>query len=150
MSGYPCCCGAKCYACKVTGEENAPAQFQVAIAGIVVDECADCDDLNDTYITTFTGTEYPHVCYWEYQLDNPICGMNLLTVRAWWSIPAGAYALNARLHDLWDFNFITWHKEYASRIDCMNLNGESLPFLNQIQVIDQCDGSAATCLITAI
>jgi len=138
--GYPCCCGNDlvCIACSGI----VPQNLQVVLSGIVnlnpANVCANCSDLDGTYIVTYVGN-----CYWFYNLGDEICPTaGNLSIAVQVSSKTIQVYLDTSSYDS------KWYKVFPSAVPCNSLNNESLA--PNIYTMNLCDVSAATCFVTSL
>ena len=80
MAGFPCCCGTGGVACSQCPGETGPRYFQIVFEGIVDDDCADCDEMNATFLVDF---EYPSPCEFFDELGSANPGDNGGVICVW-------------------------------------------------------------------
>lgn len=128
------CCVTPCAIC--TG--STPGSIQVDIAGIANDVCGDCTSLDGTYIVT--GPTIVTGCEWNVSFST-ICTANQLNVTLFTTnIRASLRAAATPLDPI-----VLWNGIPAGYDTCTWTN-LSIPFLFD----KDCDGTAATCLLTAL
>jgi hypothetical protein len=143
-----CPCIPNCSACS----GGTPAQLSVTLAGIVAvggTPCADCGDLNDTFILNAT---LDSSCIWVYDIDPPIC--NFTTLAADLGIDIGTNVLRVLLSDP-NGPFIFWKFDIGEDpTDCFaTIDALDIPFSTQGDVPGfprPCNGLPSTCTITAL
>ena len=152
--GYPCCC-AKCVWCS----GKTPSSFSVTFSGIANGiNCNSCDDLNDTYILSRGPVYVPNDCEYHYA-HSYTCSGNctgaeainyiLLDIRARDVTSVGvAVVVHVNKHYASDsFAFLKHYPSNPRSLDC-ELDGVSIPFWFGGSYC--CDGSSATCHVTAL
>jgi len=141
----PCSCG-------------APDEFALTFAGFVnTVDCDQCETFNDTFVLTKQPPPSPNThCIWQYISPDPSCGGFDLT----WSVLiaaelAGVWSADSNPYSIgvWGgFATSVWtqffYKQYAEAFDCTALSGVDIPLLGSYYPF--CDGSSATCSITAL
>ena len=143
--GWRCCgdekppCNCECPNCKedppASGKHPAPCCWKVIIAGIVAtdpEQCADCDDLNDTY---YLSQDPEMSCLWR----SPACVCGEATITLQISENDGQYTITVTLGEH------VWSKTYDEPPDCCALAAE----LEYVSGGTECDSSEATCSISA-
>lgn len=148
---YPCG-GCHC-ACDKCLNGRAPKRWKVVLSGIVTDSgCANCPDWNATW---FIDVPCDSGCgaYLFHDLDcaaapsfddgvyvtvAQVAGDYIVTVELRWTTLAGVTQKN-----------LYFGKNYGEqKPDCLNFEDESIPYGSPF--VDGCDGTAATCLLTAV
>ncbi len=114
----------------------------------IADNGCDCSGLNDTFIVDWVGV-IGASCRYYYELPSPICGVGGVEMRI---EPFGLdYAVRALLVE--SFNgivLLSFAKTYvAAKPQCSTLNGEALTYILQ-DPFWTCDGSGASCSVTAV
>lgn len=136
LGGCPCCLF--CAHCDPT---NSPHQtVQVVISGVVNAGCATCSVLNGTYVLTrgFGASE----CIWSVTFPTTCINISIIQLEV-----AGT-ASHVDITTSGGATRVKWTSTAAGFDDCGNWSSFSLPFATNTG--GACDGTAATCLITAL
>jgi hypothetical protein len=142
--GYPCCCQ-QTVTCNYCPDGIAPAQIEVVITGFSNDvDCTGCGVLNDTFILDYSEV----ACIWTYNFT-----MQCDTVN--WPGDTSAQVM-CRMDGTKDISVFVnigtpWYhhfnKQFVSDIQCLELD-DDLPYVYDGGA--PCDGSSATCHVTAV
>ncbi|KKN80839.1 hypothetical protein LCGC14_0326460 [marine sediment metagenome] len=141
--GYPCCCSLPCPCGYCTG--STPLTIQMIISGITDGSCGSCNGFNETYILTAgTGAgACSGCCFWWYDLAPTICGVAAIYALVNASDEIRVLGMNTCSGTRrWGF------KKTSADMDCASWNSYSIP--PDGHFLDQCNTSAATCLLTAL
>ncbi len=141
FAGYPCGCGLQCEHCS-----NVPDSWEIIIAGMaatVPEVCANCPDLDDTYIVSNLTQVNESYCAWIYTLDAPST-CDYAAVEAW-LVSGGSLTVN--LKDAGGWTHI-WTKAFGAPLDCSDIDGTDIPFIIDWSTTE-CLGTGATCTATA-
>lgn len=151
FAGCPCCSSA-CPHCS----SAVPQQLQVVVSGVTNGFCAECSNLNGTYICVLsgqTGSPPPGVgaCLWDVSIP-PLCGptfpFDLVRVSIGTdNMPGQPHYVLVTLRTAAGGSFLIFMRRYGTLPNCGAFSGESLPFW---QTDGKCQGSAASCTITAL
>jgi len=138
-----CCC--LCPGCT----SPRPAEWQVTLAGIANDACDDCTNLNGIWDVPWQ-IKYLGICHWQEQIDSICdgdepCFLNIVMHPGLLGTPYIQVQLRGGVLDA--YPQIVWTKELSTPLDCENVSGLSLPLTLDDHL---CDGSSATCNITAL
>lgn len=159
-----CCCEEEVTGCDGCISGNAPDQFRVVLANVADGVCDACEDYNDTYVLDFD-SEIGGMCSWHYgDGDFHPCGdpdddteCHGLTIWLRISDPGFGTAFievdiihqNAGNVTCTDTLFLHFRKSQLGDFDCPALNNLNIPlFADWSGVL--CDGSVATCVVTAL
>lgn len=149
----------ECCTCTLCSEET-PATWQVVLSSMADGTCADCDEnFNDTFILTRTHQFFTPLgaitpkCVWTYNLgEKSICTYDYLAL---WIIPTGPVwtLVVGFISGIPPGSFETYFFASSptittdpSRTDCTTVANASLGGATDTQ----CDGTGATCLVTAL
>lgn len=155
--GCPCCCSDVCGNCTDDPSSRTPCAWLVEASGIVphaVDPCADCDDLNDSFIVDqryqigalpVTCTSGPGQCCRYYELPSTICNVNFIVV---W---AGARLFFCSILDpLGGFNWCNPRGSFTWPIAATCLGLDQAVMVFDLEAGAGCDFSGATIKITSL
>lgn len=145
MGWYPCCCKKPaCQYCTAT-----PTQLQVVISGVVDQDCSDCDSLNGTFTLDQVDG---NACQWNYDNDS------LSTCFTNESYTAEIYLQSGTTYFLWvryigdtggSGGTIEWLENLGTtKPDCSAWSSQSVSY--HTDTISECDGTSATCAVTAL
>lgn len=137
------CCPSTCPACSAGG--TTADQMQAVIAGWSSGSCADCDDLNATYILDAISVAGEHTCQWYYEFPSRICNLDEILMRV--ETASGDTFVNVEMLRNDDLAFAAFRKVHTgvTEIDC-RFNNEAIPkFSANINCVDN-----STCHLTAV
>lgn len=143
-----CCCpGIQCTHCTTS---RGPEEFQIVLAGFtgIDGGCGDCASIDGTYIVQYSDT-----CIWEYTLPSPICCLAKIVLYV--IDVAGQKGVRVDLKSGTGSSFVTFfNNTYEGLVPCLSLDNEDIPYSTQglsvCAQVDRCDGSSATCAVTAL
>ena len=94
--GYPCCCGEKCSrTCSACLDNIASQSWTVVVSGLANDRCANCADLDGTYICEwYESPPAPYACLWTCAIDPTVCGCTVVAFQVY--NPAGTTYIEVR------------------------------------------------------
>lgn len=142
MGVVPCdMCSVPCNFCD---SGTTPTQYQIVVSGIVDDDCVTCSGLNATYILTQGGDVAFGSCTYSYVFPSAICTSFTAIVL---SITASSYSVQFRFGGFFHISFLLG--SLANPRDCSEPNSLDIPF-NSNNGFTACDGTGATCLLTAL
>lgn len=128
----PCDDGIDCNAC---ADNTSQDEYDIVLSGIT---CT-CGTLSGTYRVQRL-PDSP--CTWEYEFPVAVCGVDLLRM---------TFANDEIIIQLADQDTVTQIQWFESGLgldwNC-NLSGHSVPFT--LDTLANCDGSASTCVVTAV
>ena len=143
--------------CSNCNAGTTPGKVQVALSGIVNNNCASCASLNATFILNHLSTvptgesssDAPACCYWTYQFPTAICSdFTSITLRV-------GHWDSGIMNSVWvGINtaygaYVYWHTDLPSfPISCRFSNYSLGNPTNNIGT--KCDVSGSSCLITAL
>ena len=143
-----CCCGQVTCSCCDGGV--GPEEFLVTIDGMAEKaephQCGFCENLNDNYVLAYDG-EAGNGCVWSGTVAPPVCGVAWITLY----IDCTDQTITVEIGQIGPYTAMRWQKDYSPNDpDCVNLSNESLPLVYNNSALIYCDGSSATCSITAL
>ncbi len=148
------CGGCHCV-CQYCYGGRAPRQWKVVISGVVSDSpgCAFCSDWDGTYFIDVPCDSGCSVFYFFDVGCNPAFGGASFDDGVWVRVDTllGDYFITVELRftSATVQRSIIFSKNYGEQQpDCLSLVDEDIPYASAF--IDTCDGTAATCLLTAV
>lgn len=159
---FPCCgpltCDEHC-------SDVVPTTWQVVLADIVDDSCADCDSglggsgFNDTWVVSrgnaaseeFCHDIIPGSCVWSYDFSETICtavSLHLVLYNPGFPTFFGVFVqITTNNVACAASTIIQWEVGFDDQQDCEAISGLDVPFdLHG----SQCNGASSTCTITAL
>lgn len=137
------CCGEIACVCCNAGTPHL--DYQIVVAGVVNDACADCDQANDTFVVTQAA---PDSCNWIYTLDPDICAyevLQLTLVCGFLMTPQYAVSFT----NGGSTEQISWNNiEATDPFDCDFSATDVSDVINRVG--NDCENAAATCTVTAL
>lgn len=145
------CCGGICTNCDAG---TFTASYEVTIAGVADDACGDCEQINDTFVLTYTEQAGAPLfaCTYEYIFDPDICTYTQLWLFIANEFPSGVvvecYAADTHPLNTSETENLKFRKVIGgTSTDC----GFSALDLNiKSRVGDDCTNASATCTVTAL
>lgn len=145
------CCIDDCTNCTAGTRSDS---MQVVISGVTDDSCGDCEQLNDTFVCTYTGVGGSPLfaCTWEYIFDPDICTYTQMWIFLGSEFPVG----------------LTFYVAVADTNPITTSETESIVFKNTVggtsvncqfssysvaynsRTGNDCVGASATCSVTAL
>lgn len=119
----------------------------MVIAGLANSVCNDCANLDGTYSVPYKGGVGTPACEWWNNAISAVCedpgdfqNLDVLITSSWIKVILGcSFACG--------YSGIEWSKTLATPLDCENVSNLDIPFLSSDHM---CDGSSATCRLTAL
>lgn len=147
QSGCFCCTVPACGNCQ---SGTTSASYEITIAGIVDDTCGDCESANATFVVAQTASP----CIWSYLLDPDICAYTQVTMQVGVDLVSGVF-IDVWISNTYPYTFpfpteaVQWRQDGISGapIDCQ-LSSFSVSLEGPVGT--DCDGSAATCEVSAV
>jgi hypothetical protein len=144
------CCAGGCTGCNVGTQ---PGSYQVVIAGVTDDACGDCEQLNDTFVVTFTGQSgSSNQCTYEYIFDPDICTYTQIWLFIFNEFPSGmvaeCYAADTNPLETSETENVKFRTvRGGASTDCQF---SALDFSIKSRIGNDCTNSSATCTVTAL
>lgn len=136
--GCPCCAPA-CDTCSNCQTDTTACEYEVIIAGMADEACADCEMLDDTYILTQV-TACAYIYEFAGACDITAIGLGFNSFFGNYRVNGSLYAGGAQKHD-WQL------AAGASPIDCAMVSLD-VPFL--VDDSTQCNAADATFTVSAV
>jgi len=132
-----CCAGGPCSSCS----SGMMPSFLVTIAGIAEGSCGSCSYFNNPFVLE----QWTNECALDYAVSPAVCGIDEIRLL----LSAGPqYHLAVELRAS-NFPILRFMKNLgSSKPNCESISGESLPW--EYEGSWTCDGSSATCTVSAL